>query len=177
MEGRDGVDLRWLYVAALLSIVVGGTIDLALDQPRHWLTFHVIFEMLMVAGALLMATALWLGWWRASRSVEAMRSLLEQRAAERDAWQRNAEKALEGMAAAIDEQFRQWQLTPAEREVALLLLKGRSHKAIAKTTGRSDRTVRQHAASVYHKAALAGRAELAAYFLEGLILPDETGAN
>lgn len=65
------------------------------------------------------------------------------------------------------EQFRAWRLTPAEREVALLLLKGRSHKEIAAATGRSERTVRQHAIAAYQKAGLGGRAELAAFLAGG----------
>jgi DNA-binding NarL/FixJ family response regulator len=72
----------------------------------------------------------------------------------------------------VDAQFRAWQLTPAEREVALLLLKGYSHKHVASATGRSERTARQHATAVYQKAGLGSRAELAAYFLEDLLLPD-----
>ena len=83
-----------------------------------------------------------------------------------------ARQALAGFGRAIDAQFRAWQLTPAEREVALLLLKGYSHKAIARHTDRSDATVRQHATAIYQKAGLSGRAELAAYFLEGIPLPD-----
>jgi DNA-binding NarL/FixJ family response regulator len=71
---------------------------------------------------------------------------------------------------AVDQQLTRWNLTPAEREVALLLLKGYGHKQIAARTGRSERTVRQHAVSVYEKSGLGGRAELAAFFLEGLIV-------
>ena len=54
-----------------------------------------------------------------------------------------------------------------------MLLKGYGHKEIAALTGRSERTVRQHAGVVYDKAGLAGRAELAAYFLHDLMLPEE----
>jgi DNA-binding NarL/FixJ family response regulator len=68
----------------------------------------------------------------------------------------------------VEEQFDAWRLTPAEREVALLLLKGQGHKQIAAATGRSERTVRQHAVSVYQKSQLQGRAELAGFFLEDL---------
>jgi DNA-binding NarL/FixJ family response regulator len=53
----------------------------------------------------------------------------------------------------------------------LQLLQGKSHKEIAAATGPSERTVRQHAATAYEKAGLGGRAELAAFFLEGLMLP------
>jgi DNA-binding NarL/FixJ family response regulator len=76
------------------------------------------------------------------------------------------------VARAIDEQFRAWRLTPTEGEIALQLLQGRSHKQIAAATGRSERTVRQHAVVVYQKSGLGGRAELGAFFLEGLMLPE-----
>ncbi len=61
--------------------------------------------------------------------------------------------------------------SPADLEAALALLKGLSHKTIAKWSGRSERTVRQHAVAVYRKSGLEGRAELSAFFLEGLLLP------
>jgi DNA-binding CsgD family transcriptional regulator len=171
MDEEPGPDLRLLLGVALGSIIVGGAIDLALDQPESWLTFHVIFELLMVTGALLMATALWLGWARAERSLDEARSRLAQRQAERDAWQESARRALEGLGSVVADQFRAWGLTPAESEVALLLLKGYSHKHVAAATGRSERTARQHAAAVYHKAGLESRAELAAFFLDDLLLP------
>jgi DNA-binding CsgD family transcriptional regulator len=170
-DGLDARGLRLLLALALASIVVGGSIDLLLDRPQRWLTFHVVFETSMVALALVMATTLWLGWWRAARSRDELRRSLEARREERDAWRARARGALEGLGEAIDQQFRAWGLTAAEREVALLLLKGYSHKQVAQATGRGERTARQHAASVYQKAGLAGRAELAGYFLEDLMLP------
>ena len=54
-----------------------------------------------------------------------------------------------------------------------MLLKGLGHKQIAAATGRSERTVRQHAGVVYEKSGLGGRAELAAFFLQDLMLPEE----
>lgn len=156
--------------------MVAGTIDLLLDQHETWLSVHVVFETLMIAGAMVMATTLWLGWWRNARSVEELRRALEARREERDAWRSSAEHALEGLGHAIDGQFALWGLTPAEREIALLLLKGHSHKAIARHTDRGDQTVRQHAASVYRKARLSGRAQLSAFFLEDLMLPDHERA-
>ena len=168
---ENGRDLRWVLALALASIVVGGTVDLLLDQPTDWLSFHVVFETLMIAGALLLATTLWLGWWRAERSVVELRRSLEARREERDAWRESARHALAGLGEAVAEQFDAWSLTPAEREVALLLLQGYSHKQVAQATGRNERTARQHASAVYHKAGLAGRAELAAFFFDDLMLP------
>lgn len=174
MEDELTTRMRLILAVALGFLVIGGTMDMVLDQPERWLSFHVVFESVMIAGGLVMAVALWLGWWRAERSVRDLEERLEAKQVERDAWKASAQSALEGLAAAIDRQFDAWQLTPAEREVALLLLKGYSHKHVAHVTGRSERTARQHAASVYQKAGLGSRAELAAYFLDDLLLPQHS---
>lgn len=172
MDHEQTTRFRLLLGTALTLIVVGGTIDLILDQPSSWLSFHVIFEVGMVAFGLVLATALWLGWWRAERRALELRESLATRGAERDAWRSRARFALEGLGEAVQEQLIAWGLTRSEREVAVLLLKGLSHKAVARATDRTAQTVRQHASAVYQKSGLAGRAELAAYFLEGLTLPE-----
>jgi DNA-binding CsgD family transcriptional regulator len=71
----------------------------------------------------------------------------------------------------MDEQFDRWALSPAEKETALLLLKGLSHKEIAQVRAVSDATARQQARAVYKKGGLSGRNDLAAFFLEDLMLP------
>ena len=56
-----------------------------------------------------------------------------------------------------------------------MLLKGYSHKEIATFRETSERTAREQARAVYRKAGLSGRASLAAFFLEDLLLPHEPG--
>lgn len=174
MDETTGSRLRLLRAIALASILIGGTIDLILDQSPSLLPFHIFYELLMICGAAMMALTLWWGWWQAERAAGELRQRLEAQRAEKDVWRETARKALLGLGEAIAAKFDEWQLTPAEREVALLLLKGYSHKHVARVTGRSERTARQHAASVYQKAGLRNRAELAAYFLEDLILPEDS---
>jgi DNA-binding CsgD family transcriptional regulator len=172
---EEDIRLRLPLAALLLMIAVGGAVDLALDAPRNWLSAHVIYEVALIAGALGTASWLWLGWRNAERTSSRLRALVAERQAERDAWQASAREALSGLAVAIDRQLDRWGLTPAEREVVGLVLRGRSHKQIASATGRSERTVRQHAAAAYRKAGLGGRAELAAFFLTDLPLPRGAG--
>lgn len=167
----DGPGQRLLLVAALVLLVVGGVVDLVLDAPDSIWSGHVLYEVSLIVMATVIAVLLWRGWRGASRSLADARLALAERGAERDAWRARAHAALEGLGQAMDEQFDRWGLTPAERDVALRVLKGQSHKAIAYDTGRSERTVRQHAAVVYRKSGLGGRGELAAYFLEDLMLP------
>ena len=78
---------------------------------------------------------------------------------------------LQGLGAALDRQFERWALSEAEKEVALLLLKGLSHKEIAELRSVTEATARQQARAMYKKAGLSGRAHLAAFFLEDLMLP------
>ena len=85
-----------------------------------------------------------------------------------------AQQALEGLGAAIDREFTKWRLTDAERSVALMLLKGLSHKEIASQRGTNEGTVRQQALAIYRKAGLSGRSSLAAFFLAGLVLPERS---
>jgi tripartite-type tricarboxylate transporter receptor subunit TctC/DNA-binding CsgD family transcriptional regulator len=65
----------------------------------------------------------------------------------------------------MDRQFDEWGLTVAERDVALLMLKGLRHKEIADLRGTTERTVRQQATMMYKKAGINSRSDLAAFFL------------
>jgi DNA-binding CsgD family transcriptional regulator len=86
-------------------------------------------------------------------------------------WRNESRTLLAGLGEAIDAQFSRWNLTDAEREVALLLLKGLSLKEVAAIRAATDRTIRAQASSVYAKAGLTGRAALSAFFLEDLLTP------
>ena len=114
---------------------------------------------------------------RARRGLEARVQDLAQRLdrshADAEHWKAEAREMLAGLGAAIDAQFERWKLTEAERGVGLLLLKGLSSKEIAEARRTSERTVRQQALAIYRKTGLAGRAELAAFFLEDLLLPTQ----
>ncbi len=90
---------------------------------------------------------------------------------------KEAQLLLDGLGKEIDRQFEAWGLTPAEREVALLLLKGLRHKEIAQIRNTSERTVRQQALSIYRRGGLEGRTDLAAYFLEDLLAPGKDAAR
>ena len=143
---------------------------MTLDAPTTWRSAHVLYELFLIFGALAAAGWLWRRWRSAERATVRLEGLVAERQAERDGWRRNAEEALAGLAVAIERQLDTWRLTPAEREVVVALLTGKSHKEIAAASGRSERTVRQHAVAAYEKAGLRGRAELAAFFLRDLPL-------
>lgn len=176
MDATDvGRRFRWILTGLLGAVASGGFIDLALDQPTTLFSFHVLFELGLLLLSLGAIAYLWLGWRKSHETIQRTRRERDARREERDAWRGRAEKLLRGLGSEIDAQLREWGLTPVERDTALLVLKGFGHKEIASLQGKSERTVRQHAASVYRKSGLSGRAELSAFFLEDLLLPAEEG--
>ena len=168
--------LRLFLTLLLAGIALGGAIDLWLDWPNSPGALHIGIEAALLVLSLGGIAFLWSGWMQARRSLSVSVEASEKLAEERDAWRQRAEKLLRGLGEEIDAQLRVWSLTPAEREITLLLLKGYGHKEIAVLLERSERTVRQHAVAVYRKSGLSGRAELSAFFLEDLLLPPEPRA-
>ncbi len=69
--------------------------------------------------------------------------------------------------------FDKWALSPAERDVALLLLKGLDNETIAELRGTAKGTVRAQSAAIYAKARVDGRAQLISLFLEELLADDD----
>lgn len=94
---------------------------------------------------------------------------LEIARAEGRAWRESAQRHLAGLGEEIEKQFEKWQLTPAECEVGLLMLKGFSHRELASLRGTTEATVRHQAQAIYQKSALPGRSAFCAYFLEDLL--------
>ena len=73
--------------------------------------------------------------------------------------------------AVMQKQFDAWQLTTSEQDVVIMLLKGLSFREIAELRETREKTVRQQASSVYRKAGVASRNELAAWFFEDMLDP------
>jgi DNA-binding CsgD family transcriptional regulator len=99
---------------------------------------------------------------------------IAQREAER--WRVEAQEILGGLGVAINQQFARWDLTQAEREIAMEVLKGSSLKEIAGGRKTSERTVREQSRAIYRKAGLSGRSALAGFFLGSMLLPNDLDA-
>ena len=166
---------------AFLGVAVFAAIDISADLREGAALSHVAAEagilLVTLFGSIFMARRLVLTLRRARAVQEealALAEQLEATRAEASRWRSEARELMKGLAEAIDEQFERWNLTPAEKEVALLLIKGLSHKEIAEVRSVTEATARQQARAVYKKGGLSGRHDLAAFFLEDLMLPIES---
>ncbi len=80
----------------------------------------------------------------------------------------------------LEDSFARWGLTPSERDVALLSVKGVPVAEIAAMRRTQAGTVKAQCAAVYRKAGVNSRAELLSLFIEdlmaGVVLEPEQGA-
>lgn len=163
-----------IWAVVIVVAGVGGLMTLEIVQNPEMTLGDVLFELVEPSLIVLTAVGVVYLFERMQRQHEEQLSLmkdLEVARAEGAQWRTDMRDLLKGLSAAIDAQFERWKLTSAEREIALLMLKGLSHKEIAVLRDTSERTIRQQAQAIYGKANLSGRAALSAFFLEDLLLP------
>lgn len=154
-RNRHG-QLALAVVMVLQSVaVVFFMADAAADLLTEPLGSHSIVEALvtlaLVAGVLLTG-------WQLRQTLERIR-----------VQERTIETARGDLSRVIADQFSAWKLTPAERDVGLLALKGLDPAEIAEIRGAAPSTVRAQLTRIYSKAGVAGRAQFAAWFVEDLL--------
>lgn len=162
---------RGVVVGILVLITALVAFDVATDLHQGASLWHVGLEILAGTAAAAGAFYLLRDSVRLRRRLARQDSDLSAYRAQAQAWQVQARKHVEGLARSIDQQLERWELSPAEKEIAFLLLKGLSLKDIAQLRGTGEKTVRAQSAAIYAKAGLAGRTELSAFFLEDLLVP------
>jgi DNA-binding CsgD family transcriptional regulator len=69
----------------------------------------------------------------------------------------------------MEDRFRTWQLTPAERDVAMFAIKGMSTAEMAGLRGVSEGTIKAQTNAIYRKAGVSGRPQLLSLFIDDLI--------
>jgi DNA-binding CsgD family transcriptional regulator len=160
-----------LIAAALFALLVLSE-TLRSDGPFDPVALAAdLLEFALLAGAVAMVAFVAVDMHEMRRDQQRLLRDLDTARAEGARWRRAARSHVEGLSRAIRTQFEIWHLTDAEADVAILMLKGLSHKEIATIRAGSEATVRQHAASVYRKSGLANRAQFTGYFLEDLLAP------
>ncbi len=144
-----------ILLQALCAIFFVGDVIFDLSHGDHLDDLHLILEA--VAALALCAGVIYL--------MRELRDLLNRMAA----MELGIRAARGEMADLIDAFFDQWRLTPSEREIALMVLKGIDNDSIAKMRGTAQGTVRAQCTRIYAKAQVDGRPQLLSIFMEELL--------
>lgn len=140
-----------VQVAAAVFFALDAVSDLSAGQ----IDYHTIVEAIIAAG---LVTGGLFGVRELARSHDLLHSHETALAA-----------ASGALAEVIEDQFTEWRLTPAEREIGMLALKGFDIAEIAQLRGAAQGTVRAQMTSIYAKSGVSGRAQFAAHFVEDLL--------
>ncbi len=143
----------FLMVQTLGTVFFVG--DVIGDLRADPLSAHFIFEAMVTAALVL---GILFGTFALRRTIELLRAQDQALAVARGA-----------LSDVIDRQFQTWALTPAERDVGFLALKGLDVAEIAELRGAAQGTVRAQLTRIYSKAGVSGRAQFAAFFVEDLL--------
>jgi DNA-binding CsgD family transcriptional regulator len=83
--------------------------------------------------------------------------------------ERNLRVARGALNEVIEEYFRTWALTPAERDVAGFVIKGLSIAEVAALRGAAEGTVKTQLNAIYRKAGVSGRGQLVSLLIDDLL--------
>ncbi|WP_100642959.1 helix-turn-helix transcriptional regulator [Alteromonas facilis] len=165
MNNRD----RLILLTTLILITAIIVADLIIDFREGVAAWHILIEG--IAGLLALGGIFYIikDLLQVRQALNQQRRISATLRKEAEQWRSQSKVCLEGLSKLIDQQLTSWNLTPAEREVAFLLLKGLSLKEIAAVRNTTEKTARVQSMAVYAKAGLSSRAELSAFFLEDLL--------
>jgi DNA-binding CsgD family transcriptional regulator len=155
---------RLLFLLFLVSIVMS-VVDLWVDLEAG-LTLHFYAELLVFIILLIIC---YLVVRKKNELDDFSISALSEKIESLDDEKRRNELLSRSLYERILQQFKHWDFTAAEIEVASLLIKGFSIKEISELRGSVDKTVREQASAIYRKAGIHSRAELAAFFIEDIL--------
>jgi DNA-binding CsgD family transcriptional regulator len=176
----DFIDRRTRFWAGV-AVVVGVAMYFSLELQDETMTpLEMALELVKIVPGVLVGVGVVLLFRMNYQQREEQLTLLRDLEVARlqgQRWRNESRALLAGLGEAIDAQFSRWNLTEAERDVALLLLKGFSLKEAAAIRATTERTIRAQARAIYSKAGLTGRASLSAFFLEDLLAPLDHNQN
>jgi DNA-binding CsgD family transcriptional regulator len=69
----------------------------------------------------------------------------------------------------VERQLEIWSLTPTEKQVAILVMKGFSNSEIAKLRGTTESTVKSQLTSIFRKTQLSSRQQLSTHLIEDIL--------
>lgn len=164
---------RWITFAAMIIVLIMAVVDVFEDLSEGNALWFIVVDVVLQGFVILTLSYIFV---YMPKSLKAQNRLLEHKLRDShrdtDMWREKASSLLEGLGQKIDEQLTYWQLSDAEKQVVLLILKGLSFKECAQVREVSEKTIRQQASSIYSKSGLTSRSALSAFFLEDLLLPN-----
>lgn len=135
------------FVAQIIASIIG-------FAPFNW----QLYELIELGAALGLLLGVVLGWLVLRRTMARNLAVEDQ-----------LRLASGAFMEVLEERFTAWDLTPAERDVALFAIKGMSTQEIAALREVSEGTIKAQTNAIYRKADVSGRTQLLSLFIDDLM--------
>lgn len=157
------VERRFLLAVAIIQVFCGTafTIDILYESHIEFFNQAPIspVEAIHLGVETVAVVLLFYGFWASQRQLRRLQHKVEEKA-----------RLLTGLRGHFDkiigERFSAWALSVAERDVALLSLRGLAIAEIAELRDTCDGTVKAQLSAVYRKAGVSGRTGLLSLFMD-----------
>lgn len=162
------------FLSSLFLIVVGilSIIDVFMDSSDQLSPFHILGEFILI-GLSLLGSAFFIYQAVLHRTqANELRTQVKDLKLQNSRYLEQVQKIKKGLSEAIDTEFESWNLTPTEKEVGIMIIKGLSYSEISNIRNISEKTARNQGSSILAKSGLKNKNELIAYFLEDLLYPN-----
>lgn len=154
-DKKPALRQKLFLIAAALQIGCGIVFAADVFVERNELGLHILAELLAVIALVIGATV----------SIGQYRQIICRNAK----IERELDLASGAFQEVIEHYFQMWGLTAAERDVALLSIKGVSISDIAALRQSREGTVKAQNAAIYRKSGVSSRAELLSVMVEELL--------
>lgn len=159
---RDGsvflLPVLQLFCGSILLVDVSGEVHDSLIRRETlgpMILFHLISE---VIATLLLGVAFLLSYRQRQRHLRALATA-----------QSRMGKLRGDFASLVTDRFHDWDLSPAETEIALLTVKGLKIAEIARMRDCRESTIKSHLTAIFRKAGVGSRTELLAKFVDDFL--------
>jgi DNA-binding CsgD family transcriptional regulator len=159
---------KYILFSLIIIISLSTLIDIIVDYNEGIPLSHILHEVILLglcAGMIYFQARMI---FKREQALGVFSSEIERIRKEKREFKQKVEELSGNFSKILDEQLSTWGLSEGEKDVAKLLIKGFSMKEIAEFRHSHESTVRQQATAIYKKSGVAGRQELAAFFLEDL---------
>lgn len=166
---REKMTLTYLLSAIFLIILMDLSFDILEGAPFREIAFDLCIETSLMGLVLVTSLYVWRKFTAEKVSKLHIERDLQQAQANAIKWEKKSRHFVEEFQNFMLAQFNQWNLSQSEKEIALLILKGKTSKEIASIRFTSERTIRNQCQAIYEKSQLSGKNEFSAYFLSELM--------
>ncbi len=175
IEKLMSIRARIAYTGAAIGVIGLAVIDHFHDDlvARLMIPHDLFHPLVMGALMVLVGLSVLLIWWQFRAEIRRARRHLAESENELAYFREKNRTLLQSVRAAVHEQYAHWGFTAAEVTVGDLLMRGHSTRQIAAMLGKGEGTIRNQTISIYRKAGMTGRNDLAAFFLNEFIGEDD----